>query len=780
MNRNNTNTQQTTFWNFLKQHNIQIPIIQRDYALGRIGKEKLRQTILKDLKNALDGNSNNDSLKLDFVYGRIENKNLNPLDGQQRLTTLWLLHWFIAHKADKLNEHKEIFKNFSYETRVSSREFCSKLSEFTESTSDKIVAQIQRQTWFLSVWKRDPTIQAMLNMLGGTIVKDNDQNDILDGIEEVFENCTKDDYEKYWDKLQRNDCPIIFHYLDLYGIGLSDDLYIKMNARGKSLTSFENFKADLIGYIKAEKLEDKEKPQDTIAHKLDTTWTDLFWKYKSPEHKIDDVYFAFFNRFLLNYLITAKEVASNNYLYTQEQIEQNNLFVYIYKGKYHEYNNFEAYQKESYIGPSIIHFEKSMDNLYKFFQSKSKEEIDCLFRPSWKNDSDFYFIPEYINENDQYKPTPITQPQRVVFHAICRYFEFGEYDEISFSRWMRVVWNIVENGNITTVLAMNGAMRLIEEISYYSRNLYEVLANSSTSIKSDFAKEQLEEEKEKARVIVRDEKFTDSAEKQNWEEKIIDAEKFAFFKGCIRFLYRADNDKEVDWNLFVPRFENAQKYFDANGVKNTFEMKYQTDALLLKAFVSRVENPWDYLWWNKEVFDNRNYTWKSLLINSGLRQIMNTILSGDISIADVATVDWHKKLYKTSLLSYVATNIEGSRVRDIHGHKAIYPPRYPGVILDMDKRDNILSELITDNVIEVEQWQVIVGMPFFRGWDINFKWIKCDNYKFQWNTDRKIYLLNNKYERVTRNDKFLSFPESEISKEQYLENCMNLIKEATE
>lgn len=30
---------------------------------------------------------------------------------------------------------------------------------------------------------------------------------------------------------------------------LSDDLYIKMNARGKRLTDFENFKADLIGWM---------------------------------------------------------------------------------------------------------------------------------------------------------------------------------------------------------------------------------------------------------------------------------------------------------------------------------------------------------------------------------------------------------------------------------------------------------------------------------------------------------------------------------------------------
>ena len=36
---------------------------------------------------------------------------------------------------------------------------------------------------------------------------------------------------------------VTFHLLPLEHFGLSDDLYIKMNARGKPLTAFETFKA---------------------------------------------------------------------------------------------------------------------------------------------------------------------------------------------------------------------------------------------------------------------------------------------------------------------------------------------------------------------------------------------------------------------------------------------------------------------------------------------------------------------------------------------------------
>ena len=127
---NNTNTKAMSFWEFLNDNTIEIPIIQRDYAHGRLGKETLRKNFLADLKKALDNESpyKDTSMKLDFVYGSKENGRLNPLDGQQRLTTLWLLHWYIALRAGQLNEDNcSIFRKFTYETRISSREFCENL-----------------------------------------------------------------------------------------------------------------------------------------------------------------------------------------------------------------------------------------------------------------------------------------------------------------------------------------------------------------------------------------------------------------------------------------------------------------------------------------------------------------------------------------------------------------------------------------------------------------------------------------------------------------------------
>ena len=51
-------SQKVSFWDLLKRKNIVIPIIQRDYAQGRKGKEFLRERFLKQLFDASVFSSN--------------------------------------------------------------------------------------------------------------------------------------------------------------------------------------------------------------------------------------------------------------------------------------------------------------------------------------------------------------------------------------------------------------------------------------------------------------------------------------------------------------------------------------------------------------------------------------------------------------------------------------------------------------------------------------------------------------------------------------------------
>ena len=93
-----------TFWELCNTYNkIEVPIIQRDYAQGRntADVEKLRNKFVNDylIKSIVS----DEKIELDFVYGSIltelkedeKQKIFIPLDGQQRLTTLFLLHFFV-------------------------------------------------------------------------------------------------------------------------------------------------------------------------------------------------------------------------------------------------------------------------------------------------------------------------------------------------------------------------------------------------------------------------------------------------------------------------------------------------------------------------------------------------------------------------------------------------------------------------------------------------------------------------------------------------------------
>ena len=97
--------QKYTFIDICQQEfdGIEIPIIQRDYAQGREREEKKRNRFLDALYKAV----NSEGINLDFIYGsetgeEDKKKKLIPLDGQQRLTTLFLLHWYAAkHESGK-------------------------------------------------------------------------------------------------------------------------------------------------------------------------------------------------------------------------------------------------------------------------------------------------------------------------------------------------------------------------------------------------------------------------------------------------------------------------------------------------------------------------------------------------------------------------------------------------------------------------------------------------------------------------------------------------------
>ena len=408
-------TTTTTLWNILENSKIVIPTFQRDYAQGRAGKEDLRKKFLKEIKEVLS--SDDKKLLLDFVYGTKIDDTIYPLDGQQRLTTLWVLMWYATFKNPE-SENKK-----SLETGNGNKS--------NKSLSD----YIQSQNGFYSGWKQDPTVQSILRMLSGTKRKDKDLND---GIEQVFK-----DQLDCLDKLFNEECPIKFYHLNLIGIKHPDNLYVKMNARGEQLTGFENFKADLVDFMSKE---DDLKEYVTlnnnkyILKKWDIDWTNLFWKIRGESDSVDDLFFTFIKRFLLNQYI------ANNV------DKEDEIYKLLYENEQKEYTSFELY--ESLINEDMI------NNLVKVLDKAKGINLEL---PLLKNKSYTSFLSQF---DDKGIVKSASFQERVMMYGICLYLQkTADTEELGdgFKHWLRVLGNLAYYNEISSFKEYESRLKFIKE-----------------------------------------------------------------------------------------------------------------------------------------------------------------------------------------------------------------------------------------------------------------------------------------------------------------------------
>lgn len=277
----------------LEKYRIEIPILQRDYAQGRKSQSKIANEFLSAIFNVLNGKRQ--SLHIDFIYGYQENDKFLLIDGQQRITTLWLLHFYLYKKAGCLEQIKDLAK-FSYNTRRSSANFCKNLLKKDFDINEKPSEAIKNKGGEFEKAENlnnDPTIKAMLNM--------------LDWIFEEVKN------KREIKKLAENLDHITFDLFDMGKFELGEELYIKMNARGKQLSKYENLKSFI------EKDSKISKEQELLGN-IDTDWSDYFFDSKYPE-KFDTRGWNFLHYATLFFALENKEIESKN---IKEAIENPN------------------------------------------------------------------------------------------------------------------------------------------------------------------------------------------------------------------------------------------------------------------------------------------------------------------------------------------------------------------------------------------------------------------------------------------------------------------------
>ena len=149
--------EKTTFWKLIASTDIEcieIPRIQRDYVQGRDTAQVkyARARLIDEMVTALE---NDESLDLNFVYGKVDDRVFIPIDGQQRLTTLFCLHVYAFSRESYKDELLLLNNKFKYSTRASTTRFLSTLLShflefFTQEELDiiKYIEDISKESFY--------------------------------------------------------------------------------------------------------------------------------------------------------------------------------------------------------------------------------------------------------------------------------------------------------------------------------------------------------------------------------------------------------------------------------------------------------------------------------------------------------------------------------------------------------------------------------------------------------------------------------------------------------
>lgn len=585
---------------------IKIPLIQRDYAQGRPGKKvkAIRDKFVKDLYKSIISKQ---SLSLDFVYGASDGKRFMPLDGQQRLTTLFLIHIYLDALRGKQDEQLEFM--FTYETRDSSRVFCEKIVKnrfnlFSPSTlghrkdeNGKVYrltpsAIIRDQNWWLKKWDSDPTIDGMLRM--------------LDTIDAVFYDNWATAAVNLFSKENKT---IVFQFLKLENFYDPDDLFIKMNARGLPLTEFEIFKGKWMERI--ETIYPAETVKE-IKSMIDVCWTDFLWPMRRQRKGLKNIDPFFQN--LLKFVIGNASAS-----FASKGADFDVLFEANKKELTFSYAKFTEEYGVTFDKAMLDRITEELSTICgqntiftRFRNGMCKHEKWLDLEKEW----DFFIIQGRDNNEPNYKG-------RAILYAFSRFSHiFPLARDLEVNEWSRLICNLLENTRIDdsgdAVKVLKDIDGMLDELTGYCEDNPNSLCVNNWVAQSGyepngFSRSQWHEEKIKAEL----------RKNQEWNIEITEAERHSYLKGKIGLILWCSgeigdhvpfnhNNLRKDIGLFRIYKEKCLKLFDEAGKKDSDVI---TKFLLVRAMLSKG----DYMPWltaNRiNLYNNpshRDYSWKAL------------------------------------------------------------------------------------------------------------------------------------------------------------------------
>lgn len=262
----------------LHHYTIYIPDMQRDYCWGLNKKDDktLFHEFIDTLYNLYE---NKDDFKMGLFYGYLENDRLYLCDGQQRITSLYLILLY-AYKLNILDKNLIIHGNMpslQYAVRDSSLFFLNDLVEHIKKIEN--IDDIKEADWYFDEYNNDDTIKNMLASIKTIMGK----KDIINA-EFISYILNK----------------INFIFIDMKTRENGEETYVLLNTTGESLSEMENLKPYLV-------FDDIEKMQD-YADK----WEDMehfFWIKNNQNYEMAEKGFMEFLRWVV--ILTCYEKSTN-------------------------------------------------------------------------------------------------------------------------------------------------------------------------------------------------------------------------------------------------------------------------------------------------------------------------------------------------------------------------------------------------------------------------------------------------------------------------------------
>lgn len=416
-----------------------IPEIQRDYVWETEQVEGLLQSIFDDFSNfELTKDQINIAIKDDkslektlrdyyktikyntsigFIYAYSDFEYPDKyflIDGQQRLTTIYLLLVAIASEDDNFKSQfsKLYFKNcksfIEYRVREASLLF---LNQSITHSIDKNETKLEEQYWYYNFYKNDKTIQSIIRNL--KLIKD-------------FLRENIDEISSFKDYVLNH---VQFWYFDTNISEQGEELYIYMNARGERMQSNENLKAELLTNV----ISQKEKNDWGIKWE---EWQNDFWLIRGEHENADNV----FNEFV--YCIAGLENQKNNSGIIIKNIKKgfdsptNRALLKCFEK--HNIATIEKYINalKLVLSNDVLLFCKN-NNLYHKWIVKTRSDIQKLFNSNRTN----YFI----KIDDTNRGTE--QNRMVLIWSVLELFSDIKTVDLNLIISLRIIYNRFHNYN---------------------------------------------------------------------------------------------------------------------------------------------------------------------------------------------------------------------------------------------------------------------------------------------------------------------------------------------